>query len=183
MKKILNIKEYFDTIEDYQENEIPYITGEIKDDLIKVIDKGIDTFDKAPDMLKVYKQITLNNVFLHEGINIADDDNITIIFKDDKADTADNVFFINIINKGLDKYETAYGIALDGKEYAIEAGVLNLQELDKAISGKIYDKFKEDVEAFKERDINIFNKPLKNANFRLDFNSVIYNYDEYLDKK
>jgi hypothetical protein len=94
MRKIKKFNELFDTADQYSKDEIKYLTGELKGDIIKSLKNGeINDFKGDPEMVKMLKKLSFNFPFLDASItNAVKHDSIVYIFA--TAKNLDNAFFI-----------------------------------------------------------------------------------------
>lgn len=193
-RKIKKINELFDNEDLYSHDEIRFITGELKNKISNMIKNGeIHDFKDIPDLGLMFKQVITSFPFLTQAIGRAIlPEGMTFIFTD--APFSDNAFVVQL-EGGEGLYNVRYGEVIEGEEHSHQKLGLNRKQLVEYIGKEVYPKFKDAVEDFKEQQgIDILHtdpttytsdpifKDLKRPNFDPQFNSVVYNFDEYYEK-
>jgi len=183
MRKIKKLNELFDTADQYANNEIPYLTGELKDEIERSIQKGeIEDFKGAPEMVKALRRLIFNFPFLNNSIarNVEHD---SVVFVYATTENLDNAFFIKVDLAGDGLYNIGYGEVVDTVEHSDDVLAIDYKRMSDVIEKIIYPKLLEVAKFLKEkRDIDILSVDPKDANFNPMFNSKIYTFNQYVNE-
>jgi len=180
---IKKFNELFDTADQYADNEIPYLTGDLKDDIIKSISNGeLNDFKGDPEMVKVIKKLYFNFPFFNSSITrVVNHDSIIYVFANEE--NLENAFYIKIDKSKNDLYSLSYGEVVDGVEHSDDIRDLDYSGLYNSIEKTVYPKLIELSKFLKDnRDIDILHADPKTVNFNPMFNSKIYTFKQYVNE-